>query len=136
MLELDEQTPQLIERCCALIEPANLHLICIMEPIAYAHGGEISVDLTEIQKQRQDQSTEQLHSIALQHGVPVSQVQTTFGRLEACANKYAAETNCPLIVLGSETKVSLNALTRDIACDVLIISCKEPVGNKEAAEIV
>ncbi|GAB3091675.1 universal stress protein [Aestuariicella hydrocarbonica] len=120
-LDLSEESPQVIEKAAALAKANNakLSLVHIVEPLTFAYGGDIPVDLSEIQDQLQSQATEQLKILAAPYNIATEDRHIIVGQPVAEIHDLAKELAADLIVVGSHGRKGLALLLGSTANGVL-----------------
>jgi universal stress protein A len=70
-IDLTEEAPQVLDKAKTLRDThgAELLLVHVVEPVGYAYGGDIPMDLTELQDQLDKAAKEQLGKYGEQYGV-------------------------------------------------------------------
>lgn len=131
-LDLSEESAQVLQRASALADTnCRLTLLHVIEPLTFAYGGDIPVDLTEVQQQLQEQATASLAAMAGRIGGSPEQL-VVIGQPAAEIHQLAEQRGCDLIVLGSHGRRGLalllgstaNAVLHGARCDVLAVRIK------------
>lgn len=130
-LDLSNESQQVLSRAINLArkDNARLSLVHVIEPLGYAYGGDIPMDLTEVQGQLEKSSRDQLTDLARQHGIDDSQIHVLLGRPDVELRRYAEQNGVDLIVVGSHGRHGLqlllgstaNATLHGAKCDVLAV---------------
>lgn len=130
-IDLTEEAPQVLEKAKAMCEVhgANLVLVHVVEPVGYAYGGDIPMDLTELQDQLDKAAREQLTAYGDQYGVEKANQIVTVGRPESEIHRLAKEQEADLVIVGSHGRKGFQLLLGSTAngvlhgteCDVLAI---------------
>ncbi|MBW0146031.1 universal stress protein [Marinobacter arenosus] len=130
-IDLTEEAPQVLNKAKAVCEAhgAELMLIHVVEPVGYAYGGDIPMDLTELQDQLDKAAHEQLASYGDQYGIPKSHQIVTVGRPESEIHRLAKEQEVDLVIVGSHGRKGFQLLLGSTAngvlhgteCDVLAV---------------
>ncbi|WP_439134160.1 universal stress protein [Pseudomaricurvus sp.] len=120
-LDLSEESKQVLERAVTLASANNakLSLVHVVEPLTFAYGGDIPVDLTEIQEQLQTQANEQLALLAKPHNIPADAQNVLVGQPVAEIHELADQLSADLIVVGSHGRKGLALLLGSTANGVL-----------------
>ena len=139
-VDLTEECDPVIYRASASAKAngAKLSLIHIVEPMAMAFGGDVPMDLSQLQQQQFDQATERLERLAdfyphLHITGPDKNCYLTFGQPQQEIHGFAIKEKCDLIVVGSHGRHGLALLLGSTAndvlhgapCDVLAVSLKK-----------
>ncbi len=130
-IDLTEEAPQVLEKAKAMQEAhgAELLLVHVVEPVGYAYGGDIPMDLTELQDQLDKAAREQLTKYGEQYGIPEDSQVVTVGRPESEIHRLAKEHDSDLVIVGSHGRKGLqlllgstaNGVLHGTVCDVLAI---------------
>ncbi|MFB2705093.1 universal stress protein [Marinobacter shengliensis] len=130
-IDLTEEAPQVLNKAKAICDAygAELFLVHVVEPVGYAYGGDIPMDLTELQDQLDRAAREQLAKYGDQHGVPKSHQIVTVGRPESEIHRLVKDQGVDLVIVGSHGRKGFQLLLGSTAngvlhgtqCDVLAI---------------
>ena len=130
-IDLTEEAPQVLNKAKAMSEAhgAELMLVHVVEPVGYAYGGDIPMDLTELQDQLDKAAREQLGAYGDQYGVSGTNQVVTVGRPESEIHRLAKEQDVDLVIVGSHGRKGFQLLLGSTAngvlhgteCDVLAV---------------
>ncbi|MBU2873905.1 universal stress protein [Marinobacter salexigens] len=130
-IDLTEEAPQVLLKAKAMSEAHNatLVLVHVVEPVGYAYGGDIPMDLTELQDQLDKAAREQLSAYGDQYGVDKVNQIVTVGRPESEIHRLVKEQEADLVIVGSHGRKGFQLLLGSTAngvlhgteCDVLAI---------------
>lgn len=130
-LDLSDESQEVVDRASALASGCNatLSLAHIIEPLTFAYGGDIPVDLTEIQSQLEQQAKQKLAAIAEPLGVGDANQHIIVGQPVDEMHALAESTGADLIVVGSHGRKGLalllgstaNGVIHGAQCDVLAV---------------
>ena len=128
-VDLSAESNTVLEKARAIAGDTMLSLVHVVEPLAYAYGGDIPMDLTEVQQQLQQQAKVQLEKLGHKAGIPMDRQHVLMGQPTAEIHRLAAESECDLIVLGSHGRKGLalllgstaNGVLHGARCDVLAV---------------
>ena len=130
-IDLSEEAPQVLNKAKAMSEAysAELMLVHVVEPVGYAYGGDIPMDLTELQDQLDKAAREQLGAYGDQYGVSGTNQVVTVGRPESEIHRLAKEQDVDLVIVGSHGRKGFQLLLGSTAngvlhgteCDVLAV---------------
>lgn len=120
-IDLSDESAQVLSRAAGLASAnqATLTLVHVVEPLTFAYGGDIPVDLSEIQQQLQSQATEQLAKLATPFNVPAARQNILIGQPVAEIHELADNLDADLIVVGSHGRKGLALLLGSTANGVL-----------------
>ena len=136
-VDLTKDSHKVLERAVAIAERNNGAKISIMhtlEPLGFAYGGDIPMDLTSIQDQLDDHAKKRLAEIAETH-IPSEDQHVLVGMPDTEIHRFAQENDVDLIVVGSHGRHGFALLLGSTStgvlhgaqCDVLAVR----VGNKD-----
>lgn len=128
-LDLTEESTQILERATRLGSGSRISLMHVIEPLAYAYGGDIPMDLSEVQNQLQQQATEQLAKLGRSIGVAPEDQYVVIGQPTSEIHRMSEEKDVDLIVVGSHGRQGLalllgstaNGVLHGTKCDVLAV---------------
>ena len=128
-VDLTAESKQILDKAVRVAAGAKLHLVHVIEPLAYAYGGDIPMDLSEVQNQLQQQASQQLAQLAQPLGVPPENQYVLIGQPTGEIHRLAEEKNVDLIVVGSHGRQGLalllgstaNGVLHGVKCDVLAV---------------
>ncbi|MCK1785498.1 universal stress protein [Pseudomonas emilianonis] len=120
-VDLTEECDPVIKRAVDLAgDTAKLSLVHIVEPMAMAFGGDVPMDLSQLQQQQFDQAKERLERLIAKYpSLKKDQSHLTYGQPRQEIHHLAKEQGCDLIVVGSHGRHGLALLLGSTANDVL-----------------
>ena len=134
-LDLSPESQQVIDRVKFLFADSDTKIsIChVLEPLAFTYGGDIPVDLSDVQAQLQQQATGRLEALAAQINVSQEDQHIILGHPEQEMHNMAKENDIDLIVVGSHGRHGLalifgstsNSVLHGATCDVLAVRITE-----------
>ncbi|MCB1669048.1 MAG: universal stress protein [Porticoccaceae bacterium] len=133
-LDLSEESRQVIDRVKKLFDLDNvkLSLIHVQEPMSFAYGGDIPMDLGEIQSQMEERAQQSLKSIGKELKVSEDNQHVIIGQPAAEMHRFAKEQDVDLIVVGTHGRhgfslvlgSTANGVLHGCVCDVLAVRIK------------
>lgn len=133
-IDLTEEAPHVLDKA---MEIGNAHgsevvLVHIVEPVGYAYGGDIPMDLTELQDQLDKAARDQLQGYGEKYGIKPDNQVVLVGRPESEIHRLSEELNADLIVVGSHGRKGFqlllgstaNGVLHGAVCDVLAVRIK------------
>ncbi|MBN3560558.1 universal stress protein [Aliamphritea spongicola] len=134
-VDLSEASHQLVEKVRIIAQScqSDLSLIHVIEPLSFAYGGDVPMDLTAIQEQLDEHAQEKIRKFSAALDYPIKHQHIVSGHTESEIHRIAEETNCDLIVVGSHGRQGLalllgstaNGVLHGANCDVLAIRLTE-----------
>jgi len=129
-LDLSEESTTVLKKAQALAQLFNAKLSAahVVEPIAYAYGGDVPIDLSDAQDVIEKQANERLAALLKSAGV-MSQGIVSLGSTATELHRLAEENAADLIVVGSHGRHGFALLLGSTAtgvmhgasCDVLAV---------------
>lgn len=134
-LDLSDESDQLREkaRSIASANQAELHVIHVIEPLSFAYGGDVPMDLTSIQEQLDEHANQKLNSFCDALDYPVTSKIVATGQTESEIHRIADEEKIDLIIVGSHGRHGIalllgstaNGVLHGANCDVLAIRVRD-----------
>ncbi|MFP8965471.1 universal stress protein [Pokkaliibacter sp. CJK22405] len=108
---------------------ASLSVIHVIEPLSFAYGGDVPMDLSNIQSQLEEHAQTRLESFASHMKVKPSELIVATGHTETEIHRHAEKLGCDLIVVGSHGRHGFalllgstsNSVLHGAKCDVLAV---------------
>ena len=134
-LDLSPESRQVINRVKQLagsVSDTKISLAHVHEPISFAYGGDIPMDLSEIQHHMEEKAREVLSTIGSELGVAKDNQHLIIGQPSHEMHRFAEENDVDLIVVGSHARHGINlifgstanSLLHGASCDVLAVKIK------------
>lgn len=130
-VDLTEESKPIGEKAASLAQQtgAKLSIIHVIEPINFAYGGDIPMDLTAIQDQLDEHARNKLTEFARPFQIPPECQHTVVGLPQNEIHRIAEEQGVDLVVVGSHGRHGLSLLLGSTAngvlhgakCDVLAV---------------
>ena len=130
-IDLTEESTQVLDRATKLasLYECSLDITHIIEPLGYAYGGDIPMDLTEVQKQLEDHASQFLKETGERYQIASNQQHVIIGRPETEIHRLAKENGYDLVIVGSHGRHGIQLLLGSTAngilhganCDVLAV---------------
>jgi universal stress protein A len=130
-LDLSPESKQVMSRVRQLLREsdARLSLVHVQEPLSFAYGGDIPMDLGELQVRLEDQTRERLDALARENGFETAQCHILIGQPAQEMHRFARENAVDLAVVGSYGRHGLtlifgstaNGVLHGATCDVLAV---------------
>jgi universal stress protein A len=135
-LDLSDEAPEVLAKSVALAQAcdAKLSIAHVIEPITFAYGGDMPVDLSEVQEQLQIKAEQELQRLAGMANFPVQQEHVLVGQPATELHYLAKQQNADLIIVGSHGRKGFalllgstsNSVLHGANCDVLAVRVKLP----------
>lgn len=130
-LDLSPESQQVADRVKLLFAHTDTKIsVChILEPLAFTYGGDIPVDLSDVQLQLEQQAKERLASICEPLNVADENQLVILGQPATEMRRLARDRDIDLIVVGSHGRHGLalifgstsNSVLHGAPCDVLAV---------------
>jgi len=132
-LDLSEESKQVLDRVKTLSDSdTQVTLLHVQEPLSFAYGGDIPLDLSEVQSQIEAQAEKRIAEYAeiLKGGNVKTRI--LLGQTTHEMHRYAEDNGVDLIVVGSHGRHGLallagstaNGVVHGAGCDVLAVRIK------------
>jgi universal stress protein A len=120
-VDLTEESQQVIEKGNAIAQRngAKVSLIHALEPLGFAYGGDIPMDLTSIQDQLDQHAREKIAELAEPLDIPDYQQHVLVGMPDSEIHRIAKDQDVDLIVVGSHGRHGLALLLGSTSTGVL-----------------
>ena len=120
-VDLTDESVQVVEKGLAIAarNQAKISLIHALEPLGFAYGGDIPMDLTTIQDQLEQHAKEKLAELAATMKIPEAQQHILVGMPDSEIHRMAKEQDVDLIVVGSHGRHGLSLLLGSTSTGVL-----------------
>jgi len=138
-VDLSEECPPVIRRAASIAQACNakLTLAYVLEPIAFAYGGDMPVDLSGVQEQQVQRAAADLAQLANTTSYPILQQHVLVGQPAAELHYLAEQESADLIVVGSHGRKGFalllgstpNSVLHGATCDVLAVLVKKQTGE-------
>ena len=108
-LDLSPESQQVVDRVKQLFadREVKISLCHILEPLAFTYGGDIPVDLSDVQFQLEQQAKERLSTLAEQLNVADDNQHVVLGQPANEMHRMAREQDVDLIIVGSHGRHGL-----------------------------
>ena len=130
-IDLNEEANKVVQKAhhLSLQSGAKLTLIHVTEPLSYAYGGDIPMDLSVIQTQMHEDAEESMSNFVKQQELGDVAQLIVSGHIETEVHRVAIELSNDLIVVGSHGRHGLalllgstsNGILHGATCDVLAV---------------
>ncbi|TVZ39466.1 universal stress protein A [Alteromonadaceae bacterium 2753L.S.0a.02] len=130
-LDLSEDCTVILRKAAEIAAQFNakLSVAHIVEPLAFAYGGDVPLDLTEAQNVMENQARERLAKIVDECQVDAANHYVCIGHAATELHRIAEEHNMDMIVVGSHGRHGLALLfgsitkgvVQNASCDVLAV---------------
>ena len=120
-LDLSPESQQVVDRVKSLFTGHNqkLSLIHVQEPLSFAYGGDIPMDLTEVQNQLEEQAKARLIAIGNELSIAVEDQHVIIGQPAHEMHRFASENSVDLVVVGSHGRHGFSLILGSTSTGVL-----------------
>ena len=130
-LDLTEESDRVISKAVSLTttETAKLYLVHVIEPLSFAYGGDIPIDLSQVQQQLENQAKNKLKEYGNKFNIPEERQIILIGQPSSELHNLADQKKADLIVVGSHGRQGLalilgsttDAVVHGAKCDILAV---------------
>lgn len=130
-LDLSDDSETVLAKAQQIAKDGKAEILVahIIEPLAFAYGGDVPVDLSEAQNVMETQARKRMTNICSAHDIPSDNQVITLGQTATELHTLAEERKVDLIVVGTHGRHGLaalfgntvNGVIRGADCDVLAI---------------
>ncbi len=133
-LDLGPESHQVVDRAAALLEltgsQTRITLMHVVEPLGFAYGGDIPLDVSELTDDLLQRARDQLVALCTRHRLLTgAHTEVRLGRPATEIHDYAASQEVDLVVVGSHGRSGLqlllgstaNSVLHGARCDVLAV---------------
>ncbi|MFT7560898.1 MAG: universal stress protein A [Flavobacteriales bacterium] len=130
-LDLSAECDKILEKACTLADTcsAKIQAVHVVEPIAFAYGGDVPINLSEAQLIVEQNADKRLANLLTAKGLEALCSHICIGQPATELHCIAKEQDCDLIIVGSHGRHGLALLFGSTAsgivhgakCDVLAI---------------
>ena len=130
-LDLSPESQEVVDRVKFLFSHRDTKIsIChVLEPLAFTYGGDILIDLSDVQTQLQDQAATRLSTLAAQLNISEDNQHIILGHPAQEMHNMAESQQMDLIVVGSHGRHGLalvfgstsSSVLHGASCDVLAV---------------
>lgn len=130
-LDLSEDSEHVLTKATQIASGfgANITVAHVVEPLTFAYGGDIPIDLSEAQTLMVEQAEKRLAKIASEFDIPPTQCIVSVGHTSSTLHELANDKGMDLIVVGSHGRHGIalllgstaNGVLKGAECDVLAI---------------
>ena len=130
-LDLTSESEEVAEKALSMKHAlsAKLSIVHVIEPLSVAYGGDIPMDISNIQEQIHETAEKQLGEFSHYFDIEKSDQHLVFGRPETEIQALASAIDADLIVVGSHGRHGLalllgstaNGVLHGAPCDVLAV---------------
>ncbi len=134
-VDLTEESAEVASKAVGLAKQGStkLSLIHVIEPLSFAYGGDVPMDLSAIQDQLDEHAQERLNVFAQQLDYAVEKLYVVSGHTESEIHRIAKQDGVDLVVVGSHGRHGLalllgstaNGVLHGATCDVLAVRVSE-----------
>ncbi len=119
-IDLSEESQQIVNRVKQFTSrDTKISLVHVHEPISFAYGGDIPMDLTDIQSHLETRAKEVLASIGKELGVKKDHQHLIIGQPAHEMHHFACEHKVDLVIVGSHARHGFSLIFGSTASSLL-----------------
>lgn len=130
-LDLTDESPQVLAKAVQIARSCNaqLSIAHVLEPITFAYGGDMPLDISEAQAQQVERAEQELQQLLKDIDYPVAQEHVLVGQPASELHYLAEQQEADLIIVGSHGRKGFalllgstpNSVLHGATCDVLAV---------------
>ncbi|MET0356543.1 MAG: universal stress protein [Cellvibrio sp.] len=130
-LDLTNETPQVLSKAIQIARTyqAQLSIAHVLEPITFAYGGDMPLDISEVQTQQVQRAENELQELIKNIDYPIAQEHVLVGQPASELHYLAEQQDADLIIVGSHGRKGFalllgstpNSVLHGATCDVLAV---------------
>ncbi len=130
-VDLSEDSQLVMQKAAGIAKAfgADISVAHVLEPLAFAYGGDMPIDLTEAQTSMEEQATKRLAKLGQEYHIDKHHQIVALGQPSSVLHDIAEERKADLIIVGSHGKHGFALLFGSTAkgvvtgadCDVLAV---------------
>ncbi|RYY75655.1 MAG: universal stress protein [Gammaproteobacteria bacterium] len=130
-LDLTDETPQVLSKAIKIARTykAQLSIAHVLEPITFAYGGDMPLDISDVQAQQVQRIENELQELIKNIDYPVAQEHVLVGQPASELHYLAEQQEADLIIVGSHGRKGFalllgstpNSVLHGATCDVLAV---------------
>lgn len=130
-LDLTDETPQVLSKAIQIARTyhAQLSIAHVLEPITFAYGGDMPLDISEVQAQQVQRAESELQELIKNIDYPIVQEHVLVGQPASELHYLAEQQEADLIIVGSHGRKGFalllgstpNSVLHGATCDVLAV---------------
>lgn len=130
-LDLTDETPIVLAKAVHIARSCNAQLSVahVLEPITFAYGGDMPLDISEVQTQQVERAEQELQDLVKTIDYPVVQEHVLVGQPASELHYLAEQQDADLIIVGSHGRKGFalllgstpNSVLHGATCDVLAV---------------
>ncbi len=130
-LDLTDETPQVLAKAVQIARScdAKLSVAHVLEPITFAYGGDMPLDISEVQTQQVQRAEHELQELLKNIDYPIVQEHVLVGQPASELHYLAEQQEVDLIIVGSHGRKGFalllgstpNSVLHGATCDVLAV---------------
>lgn len=120
-LDLSEDSPTVLKKAAALAQAcsAKLSVAHVVEPLAFAYGGEMAMDMSAAQSSIEEQAMSRLKRLATEQESSIESITVKVGQTSSELHYLAEDIGADLLVVGSHGRHGFALLLGSTANGVL-----------------
>lgn len=139
-VDLSEEAPLVLAKAVNMARACNakLSIVHVLEPVSFAYGGDIPIDISEIQTAQTEKAETILQNLAHSIDLPIERSHVLSGQPATEMHALALQENADLIIVGSHGRKGFalllgstpNSILHGATCDVLATLVSETTAER------
>jgi len=130
-LDLTDEASQVLAKAVHIARSceAQLSIAHVLEPITFAYGGDMPLDVSEVQNQQLQRAEQEMQEVLKNVDYPIAQTHVLVGQPASELHYLAEQQDADLIIVGSHGRKGFalllgstpNSVLHGATCDVLAV---------------
>ncbi|RYZ88187.1 MAG: universal stress protein [Moraxellaceae bacterium] len=130
-VDLSDEAPLVLKKAVSLAQACNaqLSLAHVIEPITFVYGGDMPMDISEVQEQQIKKAEQEIQSLAQSTPYTIRQHHVLVGQPATELHYLAQQQDADIIIVGSHGRKGFalllgstpNSILHGATCDVLAV---------------
>jgi len=138
-IDLTDESSQVLTKATHIARSCNaqLSVVYVLEPITFAYGGDMPLDIGDVQEQQVNKAEQELQELLKKVDFPIEQTHVLVGQPASELHYLAQQQEADLIIVGSHGRKGFalllgstpNSVLHGATCDVLAVYVHSPAAD-------